>query len=89
LFDKSRSGLYKLTLPTVIGREGAGIVESVGESVKNVRPGDHVVYFGAPSYAEYATANAKYVAKLPEGIDFKLAAASLLQVSKLFFLINY
>ncbi|GES91316.1 NAD(P)-binding protein [Rhizophagus clarus] len=76
---KPRSGLYKITLPTVIGREGAGIVESVGEGVKDVCPGDHVVYFGAPSYAEYTTANAKYVAKLPEGIDFKLGAASLLQ----------
>ncbi|GBC03593.1 hypothetical protein RclHR1_05200004 [Rhizophagus clarus] len=53
--------------------------ESVGEGVKDVCPGDHVVYFGAPSYAEYTTANAKYVAKLPEGIDFKLGAASLLQ----------
>ncbi|CAG8600282.1 16431_t:CDS:2 [Funneliformis mosseae] len=74
-----RSGLYKLDLPTVIGREGAGIVESVGEGVKDVCPGDHVVFLGAPSYAEYTTANAKYVAKLPEGIDFKLAAASLLQ----------
>ena len=51
--------------------------------MKDVRPGDHVVYFGAPSYAEYTTANAKYVAKLPEGIDFKLAAASLFQVSVL------
>src|SRR6266498_2513925 len=79
--NKFRSGLYKITLPTVIGREGAGIVESVGEGVKDVRPGDQVVYLGAPSYAEYATANAKYVAKLPEGMDFKLAAASLLQVS--------
>ncbi|CAI2182890.1 12300_t:CDS:2 [Funneliformis geosporum] len=74
-----RSGLYKLNLPTVIGREGAGIVESVGEGVKDVCPGDHVVFLGAPSYAEYTTANAKYVAKLPVGIDFKIAAASLLQ----------
>ncbi|CAB4435376.1 unnamed protein product [Rhizophagus irregularis] len=74
-----RSGLYKLALPTVIGREGAGIVESVGEGVKDICPGDHVVYFGAPSYAEYTTANAKYVAKLPEGVDFKSGAASLLQ----------
>jgi NADPH:quinone reductase-like Zn-dependent oxidoreductase len=52
----------------------------VGEGVKDVCPGDHVVYFGAPSYAEYTTANAKYVAKLPKGIDFKSGAASLLQV---------
>lgn len=29
--------------PIVLGHEGAGIVESVGEGVDNVKPGDHVV----------------------------------------------
>lgn len=29
--------------PVVLGHEGAGIVESVGEGVTNVKPGDHVV----------------------------------------------
>ena len=29
--------------PIVLGHEGAGIVESVGEDVTNVKPGDHVV----------------------------------------------
>lgn len=29
--------------PCVLGHEGAGIVESVGEGVTNVKPGDHVV----------------------------------------------
>lgn len=29
--------------PIVLGHEGAGIVESVGEGVTNVKPGDHVV----------------------------------------------
>jgi S-(hydroxymethyl)glutathione dehydrogenase/alcohol dehydrogenase len=27
----------------VLGHEGAGIVESVGEGVTSVKPGDHVV----------------------------------------------
>lgn len=30
-------------LPAVFGHEGAGIVESVGANVSNVKPGDHVV----------------------------------------------
>ncbi|WP_304054113.1 NAD(P)-dependent alcohol dehydrogenase [Levilactobacillus namurensis] len=30
-------------LPVVLGHEGAGIVEKVGQSVTTVRPGDHVV----------------------------------------------
>ncbi|SCU93557.1 LAMI_0E14796g1_1 [Lachancea mirantina] len=29
--------------PSVLGHEGAGIVESVGEGVTNVKPGDHVI----------------------------------------------
>ena len=29
--------------PVVLGHEGAGIVESVGEGVTSVKPGDHVV----------------------------------------------
>ena len=29
--------------PIVLGHEGAGIVESVGEGVESVKPGDHVV----------------------------------------------
>ncbi|CAG8656858.1 9253_t:CDS:2, partial [Cetraspora pellucida] len=73
-----RTGLYKLPLPAVIGREGAGIVESVGEDVKDVQPGDHVVHV-SPSYAEYTIATSKYVAKVPDGLDLKLAAASVIQ----------
>jgi S-(hydroxymethyl)glutathione dehydrogenase / alcohol dehydrogenase len=29
--------------PIVLGHEGAGIVESVGEGVTSVKPGDHAI----------------------------------------------
>jgi S-(hydroxymethyl)glutathione dehydrogenase/alcohol dehydrogenase len=29
--------------PIILGHEGAGIVESVGEGVTNVKPGEHVI----------------------------------------------
>ena len=29
--------------PLILGHEGAGIVEQVGEGVRNVKPGDHVI----------------------------------------------
>lgn len=29
--------------PSILGHEGAGIVESVGEGVVNVKPGDYVI----------------------------------------------
>lgn len=33
----------KVQWPVILGHEGAGIVESVGEGVTNVQPGDHVI----------------------------------------------
>jgi S-(hydroxymethyl)glutathione dehydrogenase/alcohol dehydrogenase len=38
--------------PTVLGHEGAGIVERVGEGVRNVAPGDHVVTLFSPQCRE-------------------------------------
>ncbi len=38
--------------PTVLGHEGAGIVEAVGEGVTSVRPGDHVVTLFSPQCRE-------------------------------------
>lgn len=44
-----RTGLYPLSgLPAVPGLEGAGVVESVGTGVSNVKPGDQVAYAGIP-----------------------------------------
>lgn len=42
-----RDGVYPTPLPAVLGHEGAGIVEEVGEAVTTVRPGDHVVLSAA------------------------------------------
>ncbi len=36
-------GTIPLPLPTVLGHEGSGIVEAVGEGVTDLAPGDHVV----------------------------------------------
>ncbi|MEM0384041.1 MAG: zinc-binding dehydrogenase [Candidatus Caldarchaeum sp.] len=38
-----RSGVYKSQLPRIIGGDGAGVVEDVGEEVSNVAKGDRVV----------------------------------------------
>src|SRR6184192_976755 len=40
--------------PTVLGHEGAGVVERVGESVVSLRPGDHVVTLFSPQCRECA-----------------------------------
>jgi aryl-alcohol dehydrogenase len=38
-----RDQWYPVPLPAVLGHEGAGVVEAVGEGVTYVEPGDHVV----------------------------------------------
>ena len=38
--------------PTVLGHEGAGVVEDVGEGVTSVAPGDHVVTLFSPQCRE-------------------------------------
>lgn len=36
-------------VPMVLGHEGAGVVEAVGEGVEDLAPGDHVVFVFVPS----------------------------------------
>jgi NADPH2:quinone reductase len=75
-----RTGLYKAPLPTGIGMEGAGVVEAVGDGVKDLAVGDRVAYAGAiGAYAEARCAPADRLVKIPEGIDFTTAAAMMLQ----------
>lgn len=75
-----RMGLYKMPLPFTPGGEGAGVVDAVGPGVTDVQVGDRVAtsaFIGG--YAEYALANAWQLARVPEGVDLKLAAAAMLQ----------
>jgi NDMA-dependent alcohol dehydrogenase len=43
------NGDLPIGLPCVLGHEGAGVVEAVGEGVTAVRPGDHVVLLFRPN----------------------------------------
>lgn len=76
-----RTGLYPLPLPSGIGLEGAGVVTAVGAGVTEFRRGDRVAYAGGPpgSYAEARHMPADRLVKLPDAIDFKTAAAMMLQ----------
>lgn len=74
-----RTGLYAMPLPAVLGGEAAGVVEAVGEGVGHVRPGDRVAFLGARAYAEMSVQPADRVVVLPDGIDARTAAASLLK----------
>ena len=75
-----RSGLYKLPLPTGIGGEAAGIVDSLGDGVASLKTGDHVAYAGPiGAYAEASNIPADKLVKLPAGISDEIAAAALLK----------
>jgi NADPH2:quinone reductase len=75
-----RSGAYKVDRPIMLGSEGAGTVEAVGPDVVDVAPGDRVAYaMVRGSYAEYAVVPADTLVKIPPGIDFRAAAAAMLQ----------
>jgi S-(hydroxymethyl)glutathione dehydrogenase/alcohol dehydrogenase len=45
-------GLLPHPVPAVLGHEGAGVVEAVGEGVTYVQPGDHVILCFTPSCGE-------------------------------------
>jgi NADPH:quinone reductase len=66
--------------PTVIGYDVSGVVEAVGDVVKDFKVGDEVFYtseiFGRQgSYAEYHVENEAIVAKKPSNLSFIEAAS--------------
>jgi NADPH:quinone reductase-like Zn-dependent oxidoreductase len=72
-----RKGTYPgmPSLPIVPGIDGAGIVESVGNEVTHVTPGQNVMIFGQKCYAQYTVTKAASVTPIPEGIDIDEAAS--------------
>ena len=71
-----RSGLYPVELPSGIGAEGSGIIKKVGVKVKDFSIGDRVAYAGVPlgAYSSERNYPTKNLVKIPEEIDFNVAA---------------
>ena len=67
--------------PVVIGFEGVGIVEGVGDKVSDFKVGDRVAYGIPPlgSYAEMRNYPADKLLHLPDGLDDKQVAALLMK----------
>jgi NADPH2:quinone reductase len=74
-----RTGLYPMALPAGMGVEASGVVEAVGEGVKNVAPGDRVTYTGflntLGAYSTERVMPAAPLIKLPPAISCEKAAA--------------
>jgi NADPH:quinone reductase len=76
-----RTGVYPLPLPACLGSEGAGVVKAVGEGVTEFKAGDRVAYGSGPigSYCTVRNMPAHPLVKLPDHIDFEVAAAMMLK----------
>ena len=85
-----RTGAYPLDLPSSIGMEGVGVVESIGEGVENVKVGDRVGYvMGTPgAYTESRIYPADRLIKLPDFLSDSQAAAVMLKGLTVSYLIN-
>lgn len=75
-----REGSYPLPLPAVLGVEGAGVVEALGEDVEGLSVGDRVAYAGIPGgYASTRLLPAWRAVRLPDAVDAPTAAVSMLR----------
>jgi NADPH2:quinone reductase len=85
-----RTGLYPQPLPGGLGKEGAGVVEAIGEGVTEVKIGDRVAYAGGPTgaYAQSRIMPASVLLQLPDDISFEMGAAMMLQGLTVQYLLN-
>ena len=67
--------------PVVLGGDGAGTIVALGSGVHGFKVGDEVYGTSGRFYAEYVTARAEDVARIPKGIGF--AEAGILAISGL------
>lgn len=76
-----RSGLYKNPLPMGLGLEAAGVVEATGANASRFKVGDRIGYCSGPigSYAEANVVPEARAVKIPDGVAFDIAAASMLK----------
>jgi NADPH2:quinone reductase len=83
---RARGTYYPEDLPTILGCDGAGVVDAVGTAVTRFAPGDEVWFcnggIGADpgTYAEYTVVHEDHAAKKPANLAFDEAAAAPLVV---------
>ena len=77
---KTRKGAFfaaSTVFPVVPGLDAFGLVEGIGDKVKDLQKGDRVVVFPqSGSYQEYVKQDETLVFKVPDSISFEQATAS-------------
>ena len=76
-----RTGLYPVKTPLVLGQEGAGVVDAIGEGVTRFAVGDRAAYGTGPmgAYAQFNVVPEGRAVKLPDSISYETAAAAMLK----------
>ncbi len=86
-----RAGLYPWPVERdlILGSEGAGVVEALGEGVGRLSPGDRVAYtIPNGAYATHRLVPAAMLVKIPDGIADDQAAAAMLKGLTVHYLIH-
>ncbi|MBD2186569.1 zinc-dependent alcohol dehydrogenase family protein [Pseudanabaena mucicola] len=79
---RSRGTFQPDSLPSILGCDGAGIVEAIGAEVTKFKVGDHVYFCNGGlglhqgNYAELTTIDEKFAAHKPKSLSFEEAAAA-------------
>ncbi|PZO35486.1 MAG: alcohol dehydrogenase [Pseudanabaena frigida] len=79
---RSRGTFQPDRLPSILGCDGAGIIEAIGANVTKFQVGDEVYFcnggLGAHqgNYAELTTIDEKFAARKPKSLSFEQAAAA-------------
>lgn len=76
-----RTGLYPVALPSGLGLEAAGTIESIGDGVSGLKIGSRVAYCGGPlgAYSDYHCVAASSLVVVPTSVSFEQAAGCLLK----------
>ena len=77
-----REGLYPWPQEQnlVLGSEGAGQIEAVGQNVENFKVGDRVAYAQANNaYSTHRIINENLVVSIPDSISYDIAASAILK----------
>jgi NADPH2:quinone reductase len=79
---RQRGTFYPDQMPAILGCDGAGVVEAVGENVQRFQVGDEVYFccggLGTKlgNYAQYTVVDERFVARKPASLSFAEAAAA-------------
>lgn len=80
---RGRGTFYPEQMPAVLGCDGAGVVEAVGEQVQQFQPGDEVYFcqgglgkLGTGNYAQFTVVDERFLAPKPQSVSFAEAAAA-------------